>query len=149
MTYVDRKLINNKLAENKRRLKEIHINDMKSEIMASIENFTEKYRFTNDNEKKRIEIFMDKLPAFYNHIDFTALPKSPTTEHGKCYLCFLEGNEALFNIYIYGNFNDFLRDYDDFFFFSAYLLVIDDDFRRFVLIDDEFNQKESYTGEYL
>ena len=146
---MNKDLLKQKLAENKSRLKEMRINSIKSEITQSIENFSEKYRFADDTEKKRIEIFMDKLPAFYNRIDFTALPKSPTTEHGKCYLCFLEGSEELFNIYIYGDFNDFLRDYDNFFFFSAYLLVIDDDFRRFVLIDDEFNQKESYTGEYL
>ncbi|MCM1315329.1 MAG: hypothetical protein NC244_08190 [Alistipes senegalensis] len=141
---MNRELLNRKLAENKRRLKEIRINEMKSEITQSIENFPEKYRFANDNEKKRIEIFIEKLPAFYNKIDFSALLKSPVTEHGKCYLCFLEGSEEILDMYIYGNFSDFLRDYDDFFFFSAYLLIIDEDFRRFVFIDDDFNQKESY-----
>lgn len=61
---MDRKLINNKLAENKRRLKEIHINDMKSEIMASIENFTEKYRFTNDNKKNALKFLWTNCPLF-------------------------------------------------------------------------------------
>lgn len=95
-------------------------------------------------KKKRIEIFMEKLPTFFNKIDFSLIPESPITEHGKCYMCFLEGSEEIFDIYIYGNFSDFLRDYDDFFFFSAYLLIIDEDFWRFVHIDDEFNLKESY-----
>lgn len=146
---MNKELLKQKLAENKRRLKEIRINEMKSEITQSIENFPEKYRFANDNEKKRIEIFREKLPVFYNKIDFSALPESSVTEHGKCYLCFLEGSEEIFDIYIYGNFSDFLRDYDDFFFFSAYLLIIDEDFWRFVLIDDDFNKKESYIGGIL
>ena len=143
MNELNRELLNRKLAENKRRLKEIRINKMKSEIIQSIENFPEKYRFADDNEKKRIEIFMEKLP-FSFHVDFSSLPESPVTEHGKCYLCFLEGSEEIFDMYIYGNFSDFLRAYDDYFFFSQYLLIIDEDFWRFVFIDDEFNLKESY-----
>lgn len=145
MNEFNRELLKRKLAENKRRLKEIGINKMKSQIMQEIENFPEKYRFADGNEKKRIEIFIEKLPAvFLGRIDFSALPESPVTEHGKCYLCFLEGSEEIFDTYIYGNFSDFLHDYDDFFFFSAYLLIIDEDFRRFVFIDDDFSQKESY-----
>lgn len=142
---MNRELLQRKLAENKRRLKEIRINKMKSQIMQEVENFPEKYRFADDNEKKRIEIFMGKLPfSLWSRIDFSLLPKSPLTEHEKCYLCFLEGSEEISDIYIYGNFSDFLHDYDDFFFFSAYLLIIDEDFRRFVLIDDNFNLTESY-----
>lgn len=145
MTDLNRELLKKKLAENKRRLKEMRINSMKSEIMANIDDFSDKYRFADDTEKKRIEIFMEKLPfSLYTCINFSLLPKVPLTEHGKCYLCFLEGSEELFDINIYGNFSDFLHDYDDFFFFSAYMLIIDEDFRRFVLIDDNFNQKESY-----
>ncbi|MDE6426521.1 MAG: hypothetical protein K2K89_10370 [Ruminococcus sp.] len=62
MNELNRELLNRKLAENKRRIKEIRINKMKSQIMQEVENFSEKYRFANDNEKKRIEIFMKKLP---------------------------------------------------------------------------------------
>lgn len=142
---MNKDLLKHKLAENKRRLKEIRINEMKSEIISSIGDFPEKYRFANDSEIRRIEIFMDKMPTvFFGRVDFSAFPESPVTEHGKCYLCFLEGSEEIFNTYIYGSFSDFLRDYDEFFFFSAYLLIIDEDFRRFVFIDDDFNQKESY-----
>ena len=138
-----KELLNRKLAENKRRLKEIQIDKTKSQIMQEVENFPEKYRFADDTEKNRIENFIENLP-FHWGVDFSRLPKSPITQHGKCYLCFLSGSEEIFDIYIYGNFSDFIRDYDDFFFFSAYLLIIDEDFRRFVYIDDEFNQKESY-----
>lgn len=145
MTDLNIELLKKKLAENKRRLKEMRINSMKSEIMANIDDFSDKYRFADDTEKKRIEIFMEKLPfSLYTCINFSLLPKVPLTEHGKCYLCFLEDSEELFDINIYGNFSDFLHDYDDFFFFSAYMLIIDEDFRQFVLIDDNFNQKESY-----
>lgn len=140
---MNRELLEKKLAENKRRLKEMRINSMKSEIMQSIENFSEKYRFADDTEKKYIEIFMEKLPVFY---DLKTLQKNPVNEHGKCYLCFLEGSEEIFDIYLYGNFSDFLCDYDDFFFLSAHLLVIDEDFQRYVFIDDEFNQKEFYIN---
>lgn len=138
---MNKELLNKKLAENKRRLKEMCINSMKSEIIQSIKDFSEKYRFADDNEKKCIEIFMEKLPVFYK---LKTLPKNPVTEHGKCYLCFLEGSKEIFDIYLYGNFNDFLHDYDDFFFFSAHLLIIDKDFHRYVFIDDDFNLQESY-----
>lgn len=142
---MNKDLLKQKLAENKSRLKEIRINSMKSEIMASIDDFMDKYRFADNDEIRRIEIFMEKLPfSLYTCINFSLLPKVPLTEHGKCYLCFLEGSEELFDINIYGNFSDFLQNYDDFFFFSAYMLIIDEDFQRFVLIDDNFNQKESY-----
>ncbi|MDE5558482.1 MAG: hypothetical protein K2J32_12495, partial [Ruminococcus sp.] len=90
MNELNRELLNRKLAENKRRLKEIRINKMKSQIMQEVENFPEKYRFADDNEKKHIEIFMEKLP-WSMRIDFSALPQSSVTEHGKCYLCFLDG----------------------------------------------------------
>lgn len=98
VTDLNRELLKKKLAENKRRLKEILINNTKSEIMTSIENFTSKYRFADENEINRIKILMDKLPVFYK---FKALPESPVTEHGKCYLCFLEGSEEIFDIYLW------------------------------------------------
>ncbi|MCM1507645.1 MAG: hypothetical protein NC177_11000 [Ruminococcus flavefaciens] len=139
MNEQDRELLKRKLDENKRRLKEIRINEEKSRIMQEVENFPEKYHFADDDEKERIENFMERIPSKF--------PKNPVTAHGKCYLCFLCGSLELFDIYIYGNFSDFLHDYDDFFFFSPYLLVIDEDFRRFVHIDDEFNITESYIGE--
>lgn len=142
MNEQDRELLKQKLAENKRRLKEIGINKEKSRIIQEIENFSEKYRFADDDEKERIENFIEKIS-----FDFSKFPEIPVTEHGKCYLCFLVGSLELFDIYIYGNFSDFLHDYDDFFFFSPYLLIIDEDFRRLVHIDDEFNITESYIGE--
>ncbi len=141
---MNKELLKKKLAENKRRLKEERINYMKSEIMQSIENFSEKYRFADENEIRRIETFMDRLPfSLPARIDFSSLTKSELTEHNNVWLCFLEGSEELFSIYIYGNYKDILNDYDTWFWLSAYLLIVDEDFFRFIFIDDNFNITES------
>jgi len=145
VTDLNKELLKKKLAENKRRLKEERINYWKSEIMQSIENFSEKYRFADENEIRRIEIFMDRLPfSLPARVDFSSLTKSESTEHNNVWLCFLEGSEELFSIYIYGNYKDILSDYDTWFWLSAYLLIVDEDFFRFIFIDDNFNITESH-----
>ncbi len=144
---MNRELLKKKLAENKRRLKEIRINDIKSEIIASVENFSEKYRFADKNEIRRIEIFMDRLPfSMPAKINFSSLTKSDITEHNNVWPCFLNGREEILSIYIHGNYKDILNDYDIWFWLSAYLLIIDEDFFRFILVDDNFNITESYIN---
>ena len=144
---MNKELLKKKLAENKRRLKEIRINDMKSEIMASLENFSEKYRFADENEIRRIEIFMDRLPfSMPAKINFSSLAKSDITEHNNVWLCFLDGREEILSIYIHGNYKDILNDYDIWFWLSANLLIVDEDFFRFIFIDDNFNITEFYTN---
>ncbi len=142
---MNRELLKKKLAENKRRLKETNINYWKSEIIHSIENFQEKYRFADENESRQIEIFMDRLSfSLPAKIDFSSLAKSDITEHNNVWLCFLEGSEEILSIYIHGNYKDILNDYDTWFWLSAYLLIIDEDFFRFIFIDDNFNLTEYY-----
>lgn len=144
---MNKELLKKKLAENKRRLKEIRINNMKSEIMTNIENFSEKYRFADENEIRRIEMFMDRLPfSMPAKINFSSLAKSGITEHNNVWLCFIEGCEELFDISIHGNYKDILNDYDTWFWLSAYLLIIDEDFSRFIFIDDNFNITESHIN---
>lgn len=46
------------------------------------------------------------------------------------------GDEALFEIFVYGKYDDFLRDLDDWNYFSPYLLLIDEDFTHYVYIND-------------
>ncbi|MDE5620076.1 MAG: hypothetical protein K2I80_06100 [Ruminococcus sp.] len=121
---MNKELLKKKLAENKRRLKEIRINDMKSEVTASVENFSEEYRFADENEIRRIETFMDRLPfSMLAKINFSSLAKSYITEHNNVWLCFLDGREEILSIYIHGNYKDILNDYDTWFWLSAYLLM--------------------------
>ncbi|MDE7137418.1 MAG: hypothetical protein K2O29_03020 [Ruminococcus sp.] len=121
---MNKELLKKKLAENKRRLKEIRINDMKSEVTASVENFSEEYRFADENEIRRIETFMDRLPfSMLAKINFSSLAKSYITEQNNVWLCFLDGREEILSIYIHGNYKDILNDYDTWFWLSAYLLM--------------------------
>jgi hypothetical protein len=58
------------------------------------------------------------------------------------YLCFLCGSEEIIKIYIYGDYKDFISDYDEWDYFSPYLLLIDEDFIHYVYIDDNGEIKE-------
>lgn len=145
MTNLNKELLNRKLVENKRRLKEMRINEIKSDIMHSIEDFPKKYRFADENEIRRIEIFIDKLPfSLPAKIDFSSLTKSDITKHNSVWLCFLSGCEEIFSIYIHGNYKDIINDYETWFWLSDYLLIVDEDFFRFIFIDDNFNLTEFY-----
>ncbi len=53
------------------------------------------------------------------------------------------GSEELLNIFIFGKFSDLIADIDTWDFFSPYLLLIDEDFRRYIYIDDNGDMTES------
>jgi hypothetical protein len=59
------------------------------------------------------------------------------------YLCFLAGSEELLKIYIFGKYSDLISDIDTWDFFSPYLLLIDEDFKRFIYIDDNGDMTKS------
>lgn len=134
-------LLKKKLEENKRKIKNIKIEKQRKQIINYIDDFDRKYRFADESETERINRFINNLNfSFPAHI---RLEECNTSQHQNMYLCFLCGSEELLNIYLYVNYNDFIIDIDNWEFFSPYLLLIDEDFIRFIYINDYREIKES------
>lgn len=127
-------LLQMKLEENKRKQSKIRFDKEIETLKDSICNFDKKYRFANDIEIDEINMFISKLhfssPA---HIEVNT---NYPTSHQNMYLCFLCGSEELLKVFIFGSYEDFLLDIDNWTFFSPYLLLIDEDFIRYIYIND-------------
>lgn len=144
----DRKLV---LAQKKARLKEeqkrAEIQQYKDHFEKNIEHFSEKYRYADESEAFKIEEFITKL----NFIQpgELAIKKVCTHSYENVYLCFLMGTEALFQIYIFGKYDDIMSDYDEWEVFSPYLLLVDEDFIHYVYVNDYGETMESKIEMYL
>lgn len=140
---MDRKtLMNAKLEELKKKQKKLALEKEMERISQEVEGFNDTYRFADDTEKERIERFISKLDfSFPGHIDIKD-PSEPG-EHGKMYLCFPGGSSETLKCFICGDYADFVRDIDEWQFISSYLLMIDEDFKRYVYIDDNGKTAES------
>ena len=57
-------------------------------------------------------------------------------KHNNVYLCCLMGNCAVYDIFVFGRYDDFISDYDAWDYISPYLLLIDDDFSHYIYIND-------------
>lgn len=139
----DRKLLlTKKLEENKRKLKKSQIENQRHQIVESFDNFDSIYRFANDFEMEKLERFMERLE--FSSPAHIVLDECSVTQHDNMFLCFLCGSEELlFDIFIYGNYKDFLLDIDTWCYFSPYLLLVDEDFIRYIYINDNGEIKES------
>lgn len=144
----DRKLV---LAQKKARLKEeqkrAEIQQYKDYFEKNIEHFSQKYRYADESEAFKIEEFITKL----NFIQpgQLAIKKVCTHSYENVYLCFLMGTEALFQIYIFGKYDDIMSDYDEWEVFSPYLLLVDEDFIHYVYVNDYGETMESKIEMYL
>ena len=74
-----------------------------------------------------------KLGKFISKLDFAqpgqlSIQEACPYPHENVHLCFLMGTEALFQIFIFGKYDDILRDYDEWEVFSPCLLLVDEDF---------------------
>ena len=133
--------LKNKMELLKRKQEHQRQDRARDNLIENIENFYDKYRFANDSEISKIEQFIGQLHfLFLGHIINNH--KSELTEHQNMYLCFLCGTGELLQIYIYGNYYNFLLDIDNWDFFSPYLLLIDEDFLRYIYINDCGEQTE-------
>ncbi|MCH5270321.1 MAG: hypothetical protein J1E83_06180 [Lachnospiraceae bacterium] len=136
-------LLKKKLTENKLKLKKSKIEKKKIQIINCVDDFDSKYRFANETETERLSRFISNLnfwaPA---HI---MLNECNISNHQSMYLCFLCGTEELLEIYLYGNYNDFILDIDNWELFSPYLLLVDEDFEHFIYLNDHGDVKESTT----
>lgn len=95
-----------------------------------------------------------KIEEFISKLNFIrpgqlAIKKVCTHPHENVYLCFLMGTEALFQIYIFGKYDDIMSDYDEWEVFSPYLLLVHEDFIHYVYVNDYGETMESKIEMYL
>lgn len=86
----------------------------------------------DESEAFKIEEFISKLN--FIRPGQLAIKKVCTHPHENVYLCFLMGTEALFQIYIFGKYDDIMSDYDEWEVFSPYLLLVHEDFSVMLLV---------------
>lgn len=144
----DRKLV---LAQKKARLKEAQkraeIQQCKDNFAKNIEHFSQKYRYADESEAFKIEEFISKLN--FIRPGQLAIKKVCTHSYENVYLCFLMGTEPLFQIYIFGKYDDIMSDYNEWEVFSPYLLLVDEDFIHYVYVNDYGETMESKIEMYL
>ena len=92
----------------------------------------------------KIETFISKLN--FEQPGQLAIQEVCPYPHENVYLCFLMGTEALFQIFIFGKYDDILRDYDEWEVFSPCLLLVDEDFIHYTYINDDGKVMESQVS---
>lgn len=133
-------LLKRKQEENKLKLQKIKIENQRKQIAGYIEDFDRKYRFADEAETERLNRFIDKLDFFAPA--YIYMEECEISQHSNMYLSFLCGSEELLGIYIYGNYSDLIFDIDNWEIFSPYILLVDEDFIRFIYINDYGEIKE-------
>ena len=112
--------------------------------MKNIEQFSQKYRYADEVETRKIEIFLSNLK--FVRPGQLAIQEVCPYPHGNVYLCFLMGTDALFEIYVFGKYSDIMSDYDVWEVFSPYLLLVDEDFIHYTYINDNGEVMESQVS---
>ena len=109
-----------------------------------IEDFSQKYRYADEAEEVKLGKFISKLDfAQPGQLSIQEVYPYP---HENVYLCFLMGTEALFQIFIFGKYDDILRDYDEWEVFSPCLLLVDEDFIHYAYVNDDGEVMESQVS---
>lgn len=122
---------------------------IKAEMTAEIADFSQKYRFADGETSEKLKRLLSKLPykaACRIDLDMLSEHKEFRPENaGKrnVWFCSLCGSEEIFEIFVSGSLSDFLADYDDWYFYGAYMLLVYEDFGGFVYIDDNGNMTEA------
>lgn len=142
-----KKVLTQKKARLKAEQKRAEIQQYKDNFTKNIEHFSQKYRYANEPEAIKIEEFISKLNFVQpGQLNIEKLYPYP---HENVFLCFLCGTDALFQIYIFGNYEDTISDYDEWEVFSPYLLLVDEDFIHYVYVNDYGEIIESKIEMYL
>lgn len=141
MDHERKELLAQKKAQLKKRQKRAEIQQYKDRLTKSIEHFSQKYRYADEAEVLKIETFISKLN--FEQPGQLAIQEVCPYPHENVYLCFLMGTEALFQIFIFGKYDDILRDYDEWEVFSPCLLLVDEDFIHYTYINDDGKVMES------
>ena len=120
------------------------IQQYKDRLTKSIEDFSQKYRYVDEAEEVKLGKFISKLDfAQPGQLSIQEVCPYP---HENVYLCFLMGTEALFQIFIFGKYDDILRDYDEWEVFSPCLLLVDEDFIHYAYVNDDGEVIESQVS---
>ena len=130
-----------KKAQFKIKQKVLEIQQYKDHFTKSIEHFSQKYRYADEAEAVKIEKFISNLN--FVRPGQLEIQESCPYSHRNVYLCFLMGTDALFQIYIFGKYDDILSDYNEWEVFSPYLLLVDEDFIHYTYINDDGEVMES------
>ena len=144
MEHERKELLAQKRAQLKKRQKRAEIQQYKDRLTKSIEHFSQKYRYADEAEVLKIETFISKLN--FEQPGQLAIQEVCPYPHENVYLCFLMGTEALFQIFIFGKYDDILRDYDEWEVFSPCLLLVDEDFIHYTYINDDGKVMESQVS---
>lgn len=135
-------------AQKKARLKATQqreeIQQYKDHFTKSIQYFSEKYRYADESEAVKLGKFISKLD--FAQPGQLSIQEVCSYTHENVYLCFLMGTEALFQIIIFGKYDDILHDYDEWAVFSPCLLLVDEDFIHYTYINDDGEVKESQVS---
>ena len=144
MDHEMKELLAQKKAQLKAKQQRAEIQQYKDRLTKSIEDFSQKYRYVDEAEEVKLGKFISKLD-FAQPGQLSIQEVCPYT-HENVYLCFLMGTEALFQIIIFGKYDDILHDYDEWAVFSPCLLLVDEDFIHYTYINDDGEVKESQVS---
>ena len=144
MDHERKELLAQKKAQLKKRQKRAEIQQYKDRLTKSIEHFSQKYRYADEAEVLKIETFISKLN--FEQPGQLAIQEVCPYPHENAYLCFLMGTEALFQIFIFGKYDDILRDHEEWEVFSPCLLLVDEDFIHYTYINDDGEVMESQVS---
>ena len=150
LTEEQRKRLDGFIEARRKRKREQETARIKEQMSAEmIDGFADKYEFADAAASERLKAFLNGLPVNGGRIDFDRLPahgKFPISENSTertVWFCSLCGSEEVFEIFVKGRLGDFLTDYDGWYFFGAYMLLVYEDFGGFVYIDDNKEMTEA------
>lgn len=153
LTDEQRGRMNALIEERRKREKARAVSRIKEQMSGEmIENFAAKYSFADSETSEKLKDLIGGLPTDgYCGIDFDKLPahrtfsaKNTDTRKRMAWFCSLCGSEEIFEVFVKGRLSDFLADYDDWYFYGAYMMLVYEDFGGFVYIDDNKNMTEAF-----
>lgn len=104
-------------------------------VAENVDGFYEKYRFVDEYEKVEIQKFVSGLE--FNAPGQLKVKETCLYKHNNIYICCLMGELAMYDIFVFGRYDDFINDYAEWDYISPYLLLIDDDFSHYIYINDD------------
>lgn len=139
------------LSEDRReRKRAFEIERIKAEMRGDLSDFAECYEFADESIADKLRAFRDGLPySRPGAIDCKKLRvyrklAPENAESRPAWFCSLCGSEEIFDVFVRGELQKFLRDYDLWSYYGAYMLLVYDDFGGFVFIDDNGNMTEAF-----
>ena len=144
MDHERKELLAQKKAQLKAKQQRAEIQQYKDRLTKSIEDFSQKYRYVDEAEEVKLGKFISKLD--FAQPGQLSIQEACPYPHENVHLCFLMGTEALFQIFIFGKYDDILRDYDEWAVFSPCLLLVDEDFIHYAYVNDDGEVIESQVS---